>query len=140
MCGPWVSWVVSTLAKIPSVWISPNPNLLSRAKATPKLCMPLPSVRMGVNTTWCWYLAKDSPINRGNYSTGGTNALTVWSLDRGTQDRLTYPLLRVGDQFQAITWQDALSLIVLREFETGTGTMITSPSSASTMVAPVKEL
>ncbi len=58
--------------------------------------------------------AKDSPINRGNYSIrGGTNALTVWSLDRGTQDRLTYPLLRVGDEFQAITWQDALTLMGL---------------------------
>jgi arsenite oxidase large subunit len=58
--------------------------------------------------------AKDSPINRGDYSIrGGTNALTVWSLDRGTQDRLTYPLLRVGDQFQAITWQDALTLMGL---------------------------
>jgi arsenite oxidase large subunit len=58
--------------------------------------------------------AKDSPINRGDYSIrGGTNALTVWSLDRGTQDRLTYPLLRVGDQFQAITWQEALTLMGL---------------------------
>jgi arsenite oxidase large subunit len=58
--------------------------------------------------------AKDSPINRGDYSIrGGTNALTVWSLDRGTQDRLTYPLLRVGDQFQAITWQDALTFMGL---------------------------
>lgn len=56
--------------------------------------------------------AINSPINQGNYSyRGGSNALTVWSLDRGTQDRLTYPLLRVGDQFQAITWQDALALI-----------------------------
>ncbi|ACL23323.1 arsenate reductase (azurin) large subunit [Chloroflexus aggregans] len=56
--------------------------------------------------------AMNSPINQGNYSyRGGANALTVWSLDRGTQDRLTYPLLRVGDQFQAITWQDALALI-----------------------------
>ncbi len=56
--------------------------------------------------------ATNSPINQGNYSyRGGSNALTVWSLDRGTQDRLTYPLLRVGDQFQAITWDDALALI-----------------------------
>lgn len=56
--------------------------------------------------------ATNSPINQGNYSyRGGGNALTVWSLDRGTQDRLAYPLLRVGDQFQAITWQDALALI-----------------------------
>ncbi|WP_240695371.1 hypothetical protein [Thermus caldilimi] len=48
--------------------------------------------------------AKDSPINRGNYSIrGGTNALTVWSLDRGTQDRLEYPLLRLAQNLHLST-------------------------------------
>ena len=56
--------------------------------------------------------AQDSPINRGDYSIrGGTNALTTFSPTRGTQDRLRYPLLRLGDQFQAVTWQEALTLM-----------------------------
>ena len=57
--------------------------------------------------------AKDSPINlQGQYSTrGGTNALTTWSEDRPTRERLKYPLLRVGDYLQVVPWATALEVM-----------------------------
>ncbi len=56
--------------------------------------------------------ARDSAINRGDYSTrGGTNALTTWSEVRGTRERLKYPLLRVGDDFQVVSWDTALKVL-----------------------------
>lgn len=56
--------------------------------------------------------AKDSPINlTGNHSSrGGSNATTTWSDSRPTRTRLHYPLLRVGDTFNAIPWADAVEL------------------------------
>ena len=56
--------------------------------------------------------AKDSPINlMGNHSSrGGSNATTTWSDSRPTRVRLHYPLLRVGDTFNAIPWADAVEL------------------------------
>lgn len=56
--------------------------------------------------------AKDSPINLlGNHSSrGGSNASTTWSDSRPTRVRLHYPLLRVGDTFNAIPWADAVEL------------------------------
>ncbi len=56
--------------------------------------------------------ARDSEINRGDYSTrGGTNALTAWSETRGTRERLKYPLLRVGDEFQVVSWKTAFQVL-----------------------------
>jgi arsenite oxidase large subunit len=56
--------------------------------------------------------AKDSSINlMGNHSSrGGSNAKTTWSDSRPTRVRLHYPLLRVGDTFNAIPWADAVEL------------------------------
>lgn len=56
--------------------------------------------------------AHDSPINlQGNHSSrGGANARTTWSDSRPTRVRLHYPLLRVGDTFNAITWDEAVAL------------------------------
>ncbi|MDZ7708468.1 MAG: arsenate reductase (azurin) large subunit [Trueperaceae bacterium] len=56
---------------------------------------------------------KDSAINlQGDHSSrGGSNAQTLFSESRGTQERLKYPLLRVGDDFHAITWDEALRLL-----------------------------
>lgn len=56
--------------------------------------------------------AKDSPINLlGNHSSrGGSNALTTWSDNRPTRARLHYPLLRVGDTFNPISWDSAIEL------------------------------
>lgn len=57
--------------------------------------------------------AKDSPINlKGDHSSrGATNALATWSDTRATQERLKYPLLRIGDQFQVVTWEEALEVL-----------------------------
>ncbi len=56
--------------------------------------------------------AKDSPINRGNYSIrGGTNADTTYAPDRPTRERLKYPLVKVGDQFMRVSWDEAIDLI-----------------------------
>lgn len=57
--------------------------------------------------------AKDSPINlNGDHSNrGGTNALTTYAEARPTRERLKYPMLRVGDLYQAIPWQEALNII-----------------------------
>ena len=57
--------------------------------------------------------ANDSPINfkRDHSTRGATNALTTWSDARGTRERLKYPLLRMGDQFQVITWDEALTIL-----------------------------
>lgn len=57
--------------------------------------------------------AGDSPINlkRDHSSRGATNAVATWSDARGTQERLKYPLLRIGDQFQVITWDEALAVL-----------------------------
>lgn len=57
--------------------------------------------------------AEDSPINlkRDHSSRGATNALTTWSESRPTRERLKYPLLRIGDQFQVITWDEALAVL-----------------------------
>lgn len=57
--------------------------------------------------------AENSPINRqGQYSTrGGTNALTTYSQDRPTRERLTYPLLRLGDYPQVVPWETALEVM-----------------------------
>lgn len=56
--------------------------------------------------------AQDSPINlQGNHSSrGGANASTTWCDSRTTRVRLHYPLLRVGDTFNAITWDEAVEL------------------------------
>jgi arsenite oxidase large subunit len=56
--------------------------------------------------------AHDSPINlQGNHSSrGASNARTTWSDSRTTRARLHYPLLRVGDTFNAIPWADAIEL------------------------------
>lgn len=56
--------------------------------------------------------AHDSPINpMGNHSSrGAVNAKTTWSDSRPTQARLHYPLLRVGNEFNAIPWDDAIEL------------------------------
>lgn len=57
--------------------------------------------------------AHDSAINvNGDHSSrGGANALTLFDESGATRDRLKYPLLRVGDSFQAIPWQEALDII-----------------------------
>lgn len=57
--------------------------------------------------------AKDSPINlNGDHSSrGATNAIATFSESRATRERLKYPMLRVGDQFQVITWQEALNIL-----------------------------
>lgn len=57
--------------------------------------------------------AKDSPINlRGDHSSrGATNAVATWSDNRATGERLKYPLLRIGDQFQTVTWDEALNVL-----------------------------
>ncbi len=56
--------------------------------------------------------AQDSPINRGNYSIrGGTNAQATYSPARPTRNRLHHPLVRVGDQFMPISWNEAIDLI-----------------------------
>jgi len=57
--------------------------------------------------------AKDSPINlRGDHSSrGGTNAKTLHSEDRPTRDRLKYPLLRLGDAFRPIPWEEAIEIV-----------------------------
>ncbi|MGC8476407.1 MAG: arsenate reductase (azurin) large subunit [Acetobacteraceae bacterium] len=56
--------------------------------------------------------AHDSPINlQGNHSSrGAANAKTTWSDSRPTRVRLHYPLLRVGDTFNPISWTDAVEL------------------------------
>lgn len=57
--------------------------------------------------------ANDSPINlkRDHSSRGATNAIATWSDARGTAERLKYPLLRIGDQFQVVTWDEALAVL-----------------------------
>ncbi|MGB9873342.1 MAG: arsenate reductase (azurin) large subunit [Hydrogenobacter sp.] len=56
--------------------------------------------------------AKDSLINRGNYSIrGGTNAQATYSPTKPTRNRLHYPLVRVGDEFMAVSWDEAIDLI-----------------------------
>lgn len=57
--------------------------------------------------------AKDSPINRnGDHSSrGATNAIATWNEERATRERLKYPLLRVGDMFQAVTWDEAMNVL-----------------------------
>jgi arsenite oxidase large subunit len=57
--------------------------------------------------------AHDSPINlQGQYSTrGGTNALTTWSPNRPTRERLQYPLLRIGDYLQVVPWETAVEVM-----------------------------
>lgn len=56
--------------------------------------------------------AKDSPINRGNYSIrGGTNAQAAYSPTKPTRERLLYPMIRVGDQFMPVSWDEAIDLI-----------------------------
>ncbi len=56
--------------------------------------------------------SKASPINRGNYSIrGGTNAQATYAPSKPTRNRLHYPLLRVGDQFQPISWDEAIDII-----------------------------
>jgi hypothetical protein len=56
--------------------------------------------------------AMDSPINRGNYSIrGGTNAQAAYSPTKPTRDRLLYPMVRVGDQFMPVSWDEAIDLI-----------------------------
>lgn len=56
--------------------------------------------------------AKDSPINRGNYSIrGGTNAQAVYSPSKPTRNRLHYPMVRVGDEFMPVSWDEAIDLI-----------------------------
>ncbi|GEM84605.1 arsenate reductase (azurin) large subunit [Meiothermus hypogaeus] len=57
--------------------------------------------------------ANDSPINfkRDHSSRGATNAVATWSDARATKERLKYPLLRMGDQFQVITWDEALAIL-----------------------------
>ena len=59
--------------------------------------------------------AGDSPINllHNHSSRGGSNATTTWSDSRPTAARLHYPLLRVGDTFNAIPWSDAVELQAL---------------------------
>ena len=56
--------------------------------------------------------SKASPINRGNYSIrGGTNAQATYAPSKPTRNRLYYPLLRVGDQFQPVSWDEAIDII-----------------------------
>ncbi len=57
--------------------------------------------------------ANDSPINlkRDHSSRGATNAIATWSDARATRERLKYPLLRIGDQFQVIPWEEALTIL-----------------------------
>lgn len=56
--------------------------------------------------------SNDSPINRGNYSIrGGTNAQATYSPTKPTRARLHHPMLRVGDQFMPISWDEAIDLI-----------------------------
>lgn len=103
MRGPWVSWVVSTLAKMPSGLdlSQPQPPLTDQSYTE-----TMHAITIGKDGRQYHVVlvpGQGQPYQPGQlFYTGGTNALTVWSLDRGTQDRLTYPLLRVGDQFQAI--------------------------------------
>ena len=54
-----------------------------------------------------------SPINRGceHSSRGGYNAATTYAPFRKTRDRLTVPLLRVGDHHIPISWARATTLL-----------------------------
>ncbi len=57
--------------------------------------------------------ALDSPINLlGDHSSrGGVNALTLYSENRPTRDRLKYPLIRIGDAFRPIPWEEAIEIM-----------------------------
>jgi arsenite oxidase large subunit len=54
---------------------------------------------------------KGYAVNQGNHSIrGGTNAQGIWSPFGPTADRLTAPLLKVGDAQQPISWDAALTI------------------------------
>lgn len=54
---------------------------------------------------------KDYVVNHGNHSIrGGTNARGIWNPDGATADRLTVPLLKVGQTQQPISWDAALTI------------------------------
>lgn len=54
---------------------------------------------------------KDYIVNHGNHSIrGGTNARGIWNPNGATADRLTVPLLKVGQTQQPITWDAALTI------------------------------
>jgi arsenite oxidase large subunit len=54
---------------------------------------------------------KEYVVNSGNHSVrGGTSALGIWNPEGPTADRLTRPLLKVGDTQQPISWEAALTL------------------------------
>ncbi|MCA9491215.1 MAG: hypothetical protein KC621_14895, partial [Myxococcales bacterium] len=57
--------------------------------------------------------ASDSDINRrcDHSARGGANALTTWSRRRRTGERLTRPLLRVGDALVPVTWEEATDVL-----------------------------
>jgi len=56
--------------------------------------------------------AEDSPINRGNYSIrGGANAEATYSPKKPTRERLHQPLIRVGDEFMPVSWEEAIDLV-----------------------------
>lgn len=57
--------------------------------------------------------AKDSPINRGgdHSSRGGGAARSTFAPDRPTRERLTHPLLRIGDTLQPVPWEEAIALL-----------------------------
>jgi len=57
--------------------------------------------------------AEDSPINlRGDHSSrGGVNALTLYDERRATRERLKVPLIRIGDAFRPIPWEEAISIM-----------------------------
>ena len=56
--------------------------------------------------------AANSPINTGrNHSSrGATNAASMYASDRPTRERLSYPLLRVGNDLVPISWEEATEI------------------------------
>jgi arsenite oxidase large subunit len=57
--------------------------------------------------------ATGSDINRlrDHSARGGANALSTYCVDRGTHERLTTPLLRIGGALTPVSWEEALTVL-----------------------------
>jgi arsenite oxidase large subunit len=67
----------------------------------------------GLRRTVAIVPAAGSDINRrrDHSARGGANAQATFSRRRQTADRLTHPLLRVGDQLVRVTWTEAIEVL-----------------------------
>lgn len=54
---------------------------------------------------------RECVVNHGNYSRGGSNAQSVWSPYGPTQDRLKFPMVKVGGAQQPISWEAAIEIM-----------------------------